>query len=116
MDKNYYPIEFDEQSRFVIKNNGTAPTPCVVTFIPKVDFIKLIIKGLSEEPIEVSQVKANDNLVIDGENRKVLLNDKNFLDHYDGWEFPKLQPGENVIEINNGSLAEVAIEYNARYI
>ena len=35
----YYPIEFDATgSVFNIFNNGTAPAPCVVTIIPKVEF------------------------------------------------------------------------------
>ena len=50
MVENYYPIEFDETgANFTIVNNGTAPAPCVITFIPKVDFIRLEIKGLSKE-------------------------------------------------------------------
>ena len=43
MNQNYYPIEFDGDS-FVVINNGTAPAPCVLTVIPKVDFIKMEIK------------------------------------------------------------------------
>lgn len=117
MVENYYPIEFDvDGSEFVIVNNGTAPTPCVFTFIPKVDFIRLEIEGLSEEPIIVSNVKMEEVLVIDGENRTVLINDKEAFDHYDAWEFPKLQPGQNKIKINNGIQASISIEYNARYI
>lgn len=117
MVENYYPIEFDDAgSSFIITNNGTAPAPCVITFIPKVDFIRLEIRGLSKEPIIVSNVKMNQVLVIDGENRSVLLDDKEAFDHYDAWEFPKLQPGQNNITINNGVQASISIEYNARYI
>ena len=117
MVENYYPIEFDDAgSSFIITNNGTAPAPCVITFIPKVDFIRLEIKGLSKEPIIVSNVKMGQVLVIDGENRSVLLDDKEAFEHYDAWEFPKLQPGQNHITINNGVQASISIEYNARYI
>jgi len=115
--ENYYPIEFDNNgSSFTITNNGTAPAPCLITFIPQVDFITLSITGLSDEPIEVSGIRANDVLVIDGENRQVLLNDQDYFSHYNGWEFPKLQPGVNEIRIPSGSLANIQIEYNARYI
>lgn len=117
MVENYYPIEFDDAgSSFVITNNGTAPAPCVITFIPKVDFIRLEIEGLSKEPIIVSNVKMDQVLVIDGENRSVLLDDKEAFEHYDAWEFPKLQPGQNNITIKNGVQASISIEYNARYI
>ena len=115
--ENYYPIEFDSNgASFSITNNGTAPTPCLVTIIPQVDFITLTIKGLSDEPLKVSNVKANQVLVIDGESRKVLLDGEDYFHKYDGGEFPKLKPGVNEIEIPNGSLANIAIEYNARYI
>ena len=117
MVENYYPIEFDNAgSSFVITNNGTAPAPCVITFIPKVDFIRLEIEGLSKEPIIVSNVKMGQVLVIDGENRSVLLDDEEAFDKYDAWEFPKLQPGQNNITIKNGGQASISIEYNARYI
>lgn len=117
MVENYYPIEFDNAgSSFVITNNGTAPAPCVITFIPKVDFIRLEIEGLSKEPIIVSNVKMGQVLVIDGENRSVLLDDEEAFDKYDAWEFPKLQPGQNNITIKNGVQASISIEYNARYI
>lgn len=115
MDKNYYPIDFNDGS-FTVVNNGTAPTPVVFTFIPKVDFMMLMIEGLSEEPIRVFNIKANDTLVIDAENRLVTLNDQNYFDKYEAWEFPKLQPGVNEIKIANGTMASIAIEYTARYI
>lgn len=117
MDQNYYPIEFDENgSSFTIVNNGTAPTPCVITFIPKVDFIKLTISGLSKEPIEVVNIKMGDVLVINGETRGITINDVNSFSKYNAWEFPKLNPGVNTITINNGAQASLSIEYNARYI
>lgn len=117
MVENYYPIEFDTTgAEFIVNNNGTAPAPCVITFIPKVDFIRLEIEGLSEDPILVSNVKTGQVLVIDGENRTVLINDNEAFDQYDAWEFPKLQPGQNKIKINNGVQASIQIEYNARYI
>ena len=117
MNENFYPIEFDTAgTRFQIVNNGTAPAPCVITFIPKVDFIKLKIEGLSSEPIFVNNVKLGEVLVIDSENRQVLIDDKDAFDRYDAWEFPKLQPGVNTVRIDNGIQASIQIEYNARYI
>ena len=116
MSDNYYPIEFDDNGGFTVVNNGTAPAPCKITFVPKVDFINLEITGLSKEPIRVSNIKANQTLVIDGEEREVLLDEQDYFDKYDAWEFPKLMPGVNVIQISNGGLASVAIEYTQRFI
>lgn len=116
MDKNYYPIEFSTESSFSITNNGTAPAPCSITIVPKFDFLVLTIEGLSREPIKVKNVKANQAVVIDGENRTVTIDDNEAFDKYDAWEFPKLQPGVNNIKIVNGSSCEVAIEYTRRYV
>lgn len=113
----YYPIEFDATgSVFNIFNNGTAPAPCVVTIIPKVDFLKLVIKGLTETPITFTGLKTAEALVIDAEERSVTINGKDAFDKYDAWEFPKLQPGENQITIENGTMATISIEYSANYI
>ena len=115
MVENYYPITFDGDS-FIITNNGTAPAPCKITIIPQVDYVLLTIKGISEKPISIQRANANDVIVIDGENKEVTINDKSAFDKYDGWEFPKLQPGENKIEIQNGAYLQLSIEFNARYL
>ena len=113
----YYPIEFDATgSVFNIFNNGTAPAPCVVTIIPKVDFLKLVIKGLTETPITFTGLKTNQTLVIDAEERSVTVDGKDAFANYDAWEFPKLQPGANQITIENGTSATISVEYSANYI
>ncbi len=115
MNDNYYPITFEGDS-FVITNNGTAPTPCKITVIPQVDFMNFTISGVSEKPITVSRVMANDVLVIDGEERTVLINDEPAFDKYNGWEFPKLKAGVNEITIPNGAHTQISIEYSLRYL
>lgn len=115
MNENYYPITFDGDS-FVIINNGTAPAPCKITIIPQVDFVLFTMTGLSKKPITISHLKANDVLVIDGENREITINENSAFDRFDGWEFPKLQPGENRVQINNGTQIQISIEYNVRYL
>lgn len=113
----YYPILFDEGgSNFTIVNNGTAPAPCILTIIPKFDFLKLVIEGLTETPITFTGLKANQALVIDGENREVSVDGVNAFAHYNAWEFPRLLPGTNQIKIENGTSASISIEYSANYI
>lgn len=113
----YYPILFDESgSSFTIVNNGTAPAPCILTIIPKFDFLKLVIEGLTETPITFTGLKANQALVIDGENREVSVDGVNAFAYYDAWEFPRLLPGTNQIKIENGASASISIEYSANYI
>lgn len=113
----YYPIIFDEQGdSFVIVNNGTAPAPCILTIIPKVDFLKLVVEGLTEAPITFTGLKANQALVIDGESREVSVDGVSAFAFYDAWEFPRLLPGTNQITIKNGTSASISIEYSANYI
>lgn len=116
-DIQYYPIEFDATgSVFNIYNNGTAPAPCVITIIPKVDFLRLVIEGLTETPITFTGLKTNQVLVIDGETNRVSVDDQDAFADYDAWEFPKLKPGANQITIENGTSATISIEYSANYI
>lgn len=113
----YYLIEFDTTGTvFNVFNNGTAPAPCVVTIIPKVDFLKLVIRGLTETPITFTGLKTGQTLVIDAEERSVTVDDEDAFANYDAWEFPKLQPGANQITIENGTSATISIEYSANYI
>jgi len=113
----YYPIVFDDGGKsFTVINNGTAPTPCILTIIPKVDFLKLVVEGLTETPITFTGLKANQALVIDGENREVSVDGVSAFAFYDAWEFPRLLPGTNQITIENGTSASISIEYSANYI
>lgn len=113
----YYPIVFDDGGKtFTVINNGTAPAPCILTIIPKVDFLKLVVAGLTETPITFTGLKANQALVIDGEGREVSVDGVSAFAFYDAWEFPRLLPGENQITIENGTSASISIEYSANYI
>ena len=113
----YYPILFDEGGKvFTVINNGTAPAPCVLTIIPKFDFLKLVIEGLTETPITFTGLKANQALIIDGEKREVSVDGIDAFQFYDAWEFPRLLPGTNKITIENGISASISIEYSANYI
>lgn len=117
MEDNFYPIDFNNTGDgFTVINNGTAPAPCKITFIPKVDFFVLTIEGLSEEPIKMNEIKVGDVVIIDAESRSIQVNDRDAFDKYDAWEFPKLQPGINEVRIPNGVHASIQIEYNPRYI
>ena len=117
MADNYYPITFnDEGTGFSVNNTGTAPSPCVITLVPRVNLLNITITGLSENPIVINNINANNIAVINGENRTFTVDGVEAWDKYNGWQFPRLQPGINNITISNGSQLEIEIAYNARYI
>ena len=117
MTENYYPISLNEQGNgFSVINTGTAPTPCVLTIIPRVNQLSISIGGLSETPITITNVNANDIVVIDGEKDEITINNELAWDHFEGWSFPRLNPGTTEVSITNASMFAIEIAYNARYI
>lgn len=117
MAENYYPISLNEQgSGFSVVNTGTAPAPCVLTIIPRVNQLSISVSGLSEEPFTITNVNANDIIVVDGEKREVLINNELAWDHFEGWSFPRLEPGTNEVTITNASMFAIEIAFSARYI
>lgn len=115
-EANYFPIVIDSQKKsFSIINNGTAAAPCRCTIIPRNDIMLMTIKGLSEDEIKVSHIMAGQALVMDGINKVVTIAGDEAFDHYDAWEFPRLQPGENVIELSEPTI-DISIEYQPRWI
>ena len=113
---NYFPIILTNEGGFYINNVGTAPTPCKITIIPKVDILVLEITGLSTKTIVLKNIYYNSIVVIDGETGAFTINGINNIDNYEAWEFPKLQPGENFITLTNLAQCEVSVEYEPRYI
>lgn len=117
MENNYYPISLNgDGTGFSVVNTGTAPTPCVLTIIPRVNQLSITINGLSKEPIVISNVNANDVIVVDGEERTFTINSEVAWEHFNGWTFPHLEPGTNEITITNASMFAIEVAYNARYI
>ena len=117
MAENYYPISLNgEGTGFSIVNTGTAPTPCVLTIIPRVNQLAITVGGLTKEPIVISNVNADDVIVVDGENRTFTINNELAWGHFEGWSFPHLEPGTNEITITNASMFAIEVAYNARYI
>jgi len=101
---NYYPIVFDNDGTgFSITNAGTAPAPCVITIVPRVNLLNITITGLSESPIVITNIQANSVAIIDGENKTFTVNGVDAWDKYSGWQFPHIEPGINNVVVSNGS-------------
>lgn len=113
---NYFPIVIDSQNKsFSIINNGTAAAPCRCTIIPRNDIMLMTIKGLSEDEIKISHIMAGQALVMDGIDKVITIAGNEAFDHYEAWEFPRLAPGENVIELSEPTV-DISIEYQPRWI
>lgn len=113
---SYFPIIIESDGSISITNSGTAAAACRITIVPKNDIMLLTIEGLSEEPIQVDRIQHGQLLIIDGMNREVTLDGENAFEKYQGWEFPKLQPGLNTVKITNADTMALSIEYHPRYI
>lgn len=115
-ESNYFPIVIGSDGSFTITNSGTAAAACRITIIPRFDIMRLVIEGLSDEPIVMTRIMGGQLLVIDGINRVVTVDGVNAFENYDAWELPRLQPGVNTIKITNADTMALSIEYQPRYI
>ena len=113
---SYFPIIIESDGSIPITNSGTAAAACRITIIPNTDIMLLTIEGMSDEPIVMERIQRGQLLIIDGINREVTLDGENAFESYQGWEFPKLQPGINHVKITSADSMSLAIEYQPRYI
>ena len=118
LNKTYYPLSITSgTTSFSVKNDGTAAAPCRLSFTPINDAMLVTITGLSDEPITVSNVMRGQRVVIDGINKTITINGVEAFQRYGGWEFPKLQPGDNVVNMSAANdMSLIEIEFQPRYI
>ncbi len=114
----YYPITvIPGENTFTILNDGTAAAPCRLSFIPINDIVSCRITGLSEEELIINNIRTGSKVVLDGINKTITINELEAFSQFDGWEFPKLQPGENKVFITNAdSMTLIECEFQPRYI
>lgn len=118
INKTYYPIEIKSgHTSFTVHNGGTAAALCRLRFTPINDALTMTITGLSEEDIVMTRIMAGDLVIIDGINKTVSINGTEAFDHFEGWEFPKLQPGDNTITMTAADeMTVIEIEFQPNYI
>lgn len=113
----YLPIVLDSTgTSFTIVNNGTAAAPCRVTLSPRTNLASIQITGVTDEPVELKNIQSGQIIELDGIHREILIDGELAYDKYNGWEFPRLQPGKNVIKITSADVMGISIEYQPRYI
>lgn len=94
---------------------GNLPTPAIVTLTMPIDTVSTTITGLSDKPITINNLKSNIPVVINGEDITVLQGDINKFNDCDIWNFPVLQPGNNIITVDNSN-STIQIQYKPRFI
>lgn len=114
----YYPIIITPgENNFTVLNDGTAAAPCRLSLTTINDIMELTVTGLSEEPLKINNIMAGSLVIFDGINKQVTVNGLDALDRFNGWEFPKLQPGANEITITAASeMTLIEIEFQPRFI
>lgn len=108
--------EAGSDNTFTIDNSGTAPTPCIIEIMPFQDIISLTIKGVSQKEIKINNITGGQKVVINGEENSILMNDQNGFANFDGWEFPRLNPGLNTVKVSTTLGYAMNIKYRSRYI
>lgn len=113
-----YKIEVVETANRVsnktINVGGNSNTPAIVEITPSANLIDLVVTGLGE-PFTINNLTAEQKIIINSEDGTVTQNgDNKFLD-YDGWEFPRLVPGANLITFSQVN-CDINIKYKPRWI
>lgn len=91
---------------------GNTEAPCIVELTPSIDLISITIKGLSDDPIVVKNLKGNKTLTINSEEGTVELEGINHYKDFDAWEFPQIKAGSNTVTINQAGVT-MNIKYKA---
>ncbi len=85
-------------------------SPCIYEITPLNDLETFTIDSIS-----VQNLKANKKIVIDGIGKTVKMGEENKFSDTDFWEFPKLQPGLNLIKLSHSDV-KVTIKFHPRYV
>lgn len=104
----------DHISSKTINVAGNLKTAAVVAITVPTDTISVTINGLGSTII-VKNLKANIQVVIDGEACTVLQNGVNKFPDTDMWDFPILQPGVNTISVDNANCT-LQIQYKPKFL
>lgn len=97
-----------------INVQGNIETPAIVGIKVSIDTASVTVTGFGEDFI-VKNLKANTPVILNGEECIITQNGYNKFGDSEIWEFPKLQPGNNTITIDN-NISELVIGYTPKYI
>lgn len=110
-----------------IRNEGNMESPAILMVTPMIGMAHVSVYGFTTDkmtgerhPIKISRLSAGRVIRIDGEKGLALENDGtgewgNKFKEIEMWDFPRLQPGENYIQVGDRNL-EVRVRYKPRYL
>lgn len=93
---------------------GNLEIPAIIEITTSIDMIDIAITGLGE-PFIISNLLAGQKVIVNGEDCTVTENGVNKFADFDGWGFPRLIPGSNVITFDKVS-TDINIKYKPRWI
>lgn len=94
---------------------GNKVTEAIVEITPTNEISDITLEGLADDPIIIKKLKANKTVVVDGELQKVTVDGVNKYGDTDMWDFPRLIPGENNIQVSRNN-CNITIKYKPRFI
>ena len=112
--KDEKTININKVLNGIVKIEGTANTPCIISVTPLQTRINAIIK-INNRTINIQGITANKTIILDGVNGTFTESGVNKFSDIDLWEMPYLDPGENTISIDNNTY-NISVKYKNIYI
>lgn len=102
--------------------DGNMPAPAILTLslTGSDTYTTLTFTGFTEKPFIINNVIPTETLTIDGVKGMVLEDEDNYFYYAeDFWEFPRLNPGDNNINLsgfNSSATFTLNVKYNPRWL
>lgn len=113
--KDMITTTFNQSSSKTITLNSTKESNCIIEVTPTIDLVDLTINGVSTSKITITALRKGVKICIDGINKKVTMDNKNYFSNVDLWQFPRLLPGSNTITVDK-TTCNINIKYYPCYL
>lgn len=108
-------FNFNGLEEFTINNIGTDITPAILEITPNINLANITIEGLADDRIIIKNLNVNKKIILDGELQKITVDKINKYGDTEMWDFPKLNPGINLIKVNRNT-CNIKIKYKPRFV
>jgi phage-related protein len=82
-------------------NHGNLKSPATISITPKKALNQLLVSGLTDKVIQISNLLKGTKVVIDGGSCTVTQNGQNKFKDCELWSFPTVKPGENFVSLSD---------------